>query len=136
VVSCIANSPNQPHIRWVARCNGFADSGDKKPSQSIKPVDGMDVKGAPPLIDDAITRCFAYYDPMNYAKDIKCPVMMNGGLIDPVSPPFSVWAVFNRLGTTDKTIYPIDGHGHDWSAEFDRRAWKWLEGVFKNNSRR
>ena len=25
----------------------------------------------------------------------------------------------------------LDGLGHDWSAEFDRRAWKWLDGVLK-----
>lgn len=131
VVSCIANSPNHPHLRWIARCNGFADMGDKAPDPSITPVDGMDVKGVPPLIDDVKTRTFAYYDPMNYARDIKCPVMMNGGLIDPVSPPVSVWAVYNRLTVADKTIFPIDGHGHDWSAEFDRRAWKWLDVVLK-----
>ena len=70
---------------------------------------------------------------MNYAQDIKCPVMMNGGLIDPVSPPFSVWAVYNRLGTADKAIVAIDGHGHDWSGAFDCRAWKWLDGVLKLN---
>jgi hypothetical protein len=22
-----------------------------------------------------------------------------------------------------------DGHAHDWSAEFDRRAWRWLENM-------
>jgi hypothetical protein len=21
----------------------------------------------------------------------------------------------------------VDGHAHDWSAEFDRRAWRWLD---------
>jgi cephalosporin-C deacetylase-like acetyl esterase len=133
VVSCIANSPNHPHLRWVARCNAYADAGDKKPAPAIPLSDGMDIKGVPPLIDDVISRSFAYYDPMNYAQDIKCPVLMNGGLIDPVSPPFSVWAVYNRLGTVDKAIVAIDGHGHDWSAAFDCRAWKWLDGVLKLN---
>ena len=133
VVSCIANSPNQPHLRWVARCNAYAEAGDKKPAPAIPLSDGMDIKGVPPLIDDVISRSFAYYDPMNYAQDIKCPVLMNGGLIDPVSPPFSVWAVYNRLGTADKAIVAIDGHGHDWSGAFDCRAWKWLDGVLKLN---
>ncbi|MFA6293706.1 MAG: acetylxylan esterase, partial [Victivallales bacterium] len=136
VVSAIANSPNHPHLRWVARCNGFADLGDKKPDPSITLNDGMDLKGLPPLRDDVSGRCFAYYDPMNYARDIKCPVMMNGGLIDPVSPPFSVWAVYNRLTVSNKSIVPIDGRGHDWSAEFDRRAWKWLDSVLNLNAGR
>jgi cephalosporin-C deacetylase-like acetyl esterase len=128
-VPCIANAPNQPHLRWVARCNGFAQPGDPKPDPSLTPNDGMDVTGAPPIIDDAAGRCFAYYDPMNYAQDIHCPVYINAGLVDPVSPPYSVWAVYNRLASTDKTMVAIDGHGHDWSAEFDRRAWRWLDGV-------
>ena len=54
-------------------------------------------------------------------------MLMNGGLIDPVSPPFSVWAVYNRLATKDKTIVPLPGLAHDWSAEFDRFAWRWLD---------
>ncbi len=121
VVSCIANSPNQPHLAWVSSCNAAK-------------VDGMDMAAAPPMPDTPEAQCFAYYDPMNYAPDIQCPVLMNAGLIDPVSPPFSVWAVYNRLGTTAKEIVALDGHGHDWSAEFDRRAWQWLQRVLKNNN--
>ncbi len=90
----------------------------------------MDLAAAPPMPDTPGARCSAYYDPMNYAQDIHCPVLMNAGLIDPVSPPFSVWAVYNRLGTTAKEIVALDGHGHDWSAEFDRRAWRWLDRVW------
>jgi len=129
VVSCIANSPNHPHLRWVAHCNGFAELGDLKPDPAILPTDGMELTGAPPVIDDPAGRCFAYFDPMNYAQDIHCPVLMNAGMIDPVSPPFSVWAVYNRLESAVKEIVAIDGHAHDWSAEFDRRAWRWLDEV-------
>jgi len=74
----------------------------------------------------------AYFDPMNFAPDIKCPVLMNAGLIDPVSPPYSVWAAYNRLGTGNKTMIPLPGLAHDWSAEFDRRAWRWLDAVMNN----
>ncbi len=130
VVSCIANAPNHPHLRWVARCNGLAELGDKEPDPAITPTDGMELTGAPPALDDAAGRGFAYHDPMNFAPDIHCPVLMNGGLIDPVSPPFSVWAVYDRLGTSNKQLVALDGMGHDWSAEFDRRAWRWLDGVW------
>lgn len=115
-VPCIAHAANQPHQRWVAHCNVKGAAGD-----------GMDVSGPPPVIDDAESRCLAYYDPMNYAPDIRCPVLFNAGLTDPVSPPFGVFAVFNRVGSADKTLVTLDGLGHDWSAEFDRRAWRWLE---------
>jgi len=130
VVSCIANSPNHPHLRWVARCNGSGELNSRR-DPSLPLSDGMDLSGAPPVIDDDVSRCLAYFDPMNYAPDIHCPVMINAGLIDPVSPPCSVWAVYNRLATEEKPLFAIDGHGHDWSAEFDRRAWHWLDKIWE-----
>ena len=87
----------------------------------------MDLADKPPVVSDPDGRCLAYYDPMNFAPDIHCPVLMNGGLVDPVSPPFSVWAVYNRIASSDKTLVPLPGMGHDWSAEFDRRGWHWLD---------
>lgn len=116
VVSCIVNSPNQPHLAWVGDCNAAK-------------TDGMNLDAAPPVPNTPEARCLAYYDPMNYAPDVRCPVLMNAGLVDPVSPPFSVWSVYNRLGSANKSIVALDGLGHDWSAEFDRRAWRWLEGA-------
>ena len=124
VVSGIANSPNQPHLAWVARCNG---------ADKAVPSDGMDLLGAPPADTTPAGVCWAYYDPMNYAPDIHCPVYCYGGLIDPVSPPFSVYAVFHRLGSKNKTYVPLPGLAHDWSGENDRRAWRWLDQVWKGN---
>lgn len=130
LVSCIANSPNYPHLAWVARCNGLDKPSDNPSDPKFKgrpTFDGMDLTGAPPAPDDEEAHCMAYYDPMNFAPDIKCPVMMNAGLIDGASPPFSVWGVFNRLGVKEKILLPQAGLGHDWSPEFDRRAWQWLD---------
>ena len=70
-----------------------------------------------------------YYDPMNFAPAARCPVLFNAGLIDPVSPPYSVFAAYLRWGGTDKTMMALDGLGHDWCAEFDRRAFRWLDRV-------
>jgi cephalosporin-C deacetylase-like acetyl esterase len=117
VVSCIANSPNQPHRRWVAGCNAAGETG-------------MDLAGAPIPGADAESRCSAYYDPMNFAPDAQCPTLFNAGLIDPVSPAYSVFAAYHRWGGKEKTMVALDGHGHDWSAEFDRRAWRWLERLW------
>ena len=125
-VPCIANSPNHPYLRWAAHCNGFSELGDPKPNPAIVLSDGMDVLGAPPVRDDAASRCFAYYDPMNYAPDVRCPVLFNGGLIDPVSPPSSVWGAYIKISSADKTMVALPGLAHDWTPEFDRRAWRWL----------
>lgn len=117
VVSCIINSPNQPYIEWA------------ETSKDNSSIDGMDSALPPHPGDSASGRCLPYYDPMNFAPDIRCPVLMNAGLIDQVAPPSSVWAVYNRLGTPDKQIVPLPGLAHDWSASFDRLAWQWLRQI-------
>ena len=123
VVSGIANSPNEPHLAWVDYCNG--------PAQS----DGLYLVGAPPVDTTPKGIGFAYYDPMNYAQDIHCPVYCYGGLIDPVSPPYSVYAVYKRLGSKHKLYVPLPGLGHDWSGENDRRAWRWLDQVWQDSGK-
>ena len=138
VVSGLANSPNYPHLVWVARCNGIDKPGDNPSDPKFKnrvKSDGMDLAGAPPAVTTPDGICLAYYDPMNYALDIHCPVLIYGGLIDPVSPPFSVWAVYQRLGSKNKTYVPLPGLAHDWSGENDRRAWRWLDQVWKESAR-
>jgi cephalosporin-C deacetylase-like acetyl esterase len=119
-VPAIAHGLNDPYGRWATACNKSK-------------ADGMEVAGAPPLLTEPADRCYAYYDPMNFAPDAKCPALFNAGLVDPVSPPYGVFAGFNRWGGKDKTMIAIDGHGHDWSGEFDRRAWRWLDKVLNRN---
>lgn len=129
-ISCIANSPNHPHLTWIAKCNGLDCPTDDpaQPEFRDRPgVDGMNLVDAPPVVDSPEYRCWAYYDPMNFAPDVKCPALFNVGLTDPCSPPYSVWAAYLRLGTRDKTIIPMPGFGHDWFPEFDRRAWAWIQ---------
>ncbi len=107
---------NLPYHAWAEAAN-----------QATPPQDGMDRRAPPPLPDTPEGRVAGYYDDMNFAPQIRCPVFMNAGLIDPISPPSSSWAIFNRIGSKDKTITPLPGQAHDWSAEFDRRAWRWLD---------
>lgn len=55
----------------------------------------------------------AYFDGINFAERITCPIIVNIGLQDNVCPPETGYALFNRIGATDKQLYPYEGHGHD-----------------------
>ena len=133
VVSTIPHFGNQPYLDWAAECNRIKS-------------DGMDCTGAPPVPDTPRTRCLAYYDPMNFAPDIQCPILYAAGTVDPISPPYSTYAVYRRTGANrepernwynpfswfrsspvDKELVWFPGLGHDWSSAFDRRAWRWLD---------
>jgi cephalosporin-C deacetylase-like acetyl esterase len=115
-VPAIVHNANIPFLKW------FDAANKANPKQ-----DGMDRDAPPPLPDTPEGKTQGYYDVMNFAPYITCPVYQNAGLIDPISPPDGSWAVFNQIGSKDKTITPLPGQGHDWSAEFDRRAWRWLD---------
>jgi cephalosporin-C deacetylase-like acetyl esterase len=123
----ITASANMAYWAWSKECNK-ENSPFGKPSRLQAQSDGMDLAGPPPLPDLADYRCYGYYDPMSFAPDVRCPVLMNSGLIDRVSPASQVFGVYAQIGAKDKQIIPLPGLGHDWSAEFDRRAWRWLEG--------
>ena len=49
---------------------------------------------------------------MNLADRIRCPTLMGVGLQDPICPPSTSFATFNRItAPTDYRIYEKSGHG-------------------------
>ena len=118
--AAIVHNSNVPFLKWFDAAN-----------KATPPQDGMDQEAPPALPDTPEGRAAGYFDTMNFAPYVHCPVFMNAGLIDNISPPTGSWAVFNRLASKDKTVVPLPGKGHDWSAEFDRRAWRWLDKELK-----
>jgi cephalosporin-C deacetylase len=61
----------------------------------------------------AVEETVAYFDGINFADKITCPIIVNIGLQDNVCPPETGYALFNRIRATDKQLYTYDGHGHD-----------------------
>jgi cephalosporin-C deacetylase len=61
----------------------------------------------------AVEETLAYFDGINFADRITCPIIVNIGLQDNVCPPETGYALFNKIAATDKRLYPYDGHGHD-----------------------
>ena len=55
----------------------------------------------------------AYFDGINFADKISCPIIVNIGLQDNVCPPETGYTLFDRIRAKDKQLYPYDGHGHD-----------------------
>jgi cephalosporin-C deacetylase len=61
----------------------------------------------------AVEETLAYFDGINFADRITCPIIVNIGLQDNVCPPETGYALFHRIGAADKRLYTYDGHGHD-----------------------
>lgn len=66
-----------------------------------------------PHAGPAIAETWGYYDCINFADKITCPIIVNIGLNDDVCPPETGYAVFNAIGSAEKKLYAYPGHGHD-----------------------
>jgi cephalosporin-C deacetylase len=72
-----------------------------------------DVLRLHPGREAAVRETLAYYDGINFAPKVSCPIVVNIGLQDNVCPPETGYALFAALGSTAKSFHPYDGHGHD-----------------------
>jgi cephalosporin-C deacetylase-like acetyl esterase len=63
--------------------------------------------------DEAKVRCAAeYFDVVNFASRVKCPVLIGAGLIDTTCPPPGVFAAYNELkGPKEIVVLPFGEHG-------------------------
>lgn len=61
----------------------------------------------------AVQDTVAYFDGINFADKITCPIVVNIGLQDNVCPPETGYALFDKIASRDKKLYAYDGHGHD-----------------------
>ena len=56
-------------------------------------------------------RTLSYFDGMNLAPRITCPVLLSIGLLDTVCPPSTGFAVYNHVKSAKEIkVYPYNGH--------------------------
>jgi len=76
-----------------------------------------------------VKKNLTYYDAINFADMIRCPVLAIVGFKDTISPPECVFALFNHL-LTDKTIevYPDEGNSAGGDEQFIKSL-QWMRNV-------
>jgi cephalosporin-C deacetylase-like acetyl esterase len=78
-----------------------------------------------------------YYDVANFARHIKCPVLVGLGLRDEVVPPSSVLAVVNQITSPKEVvILPQSGHQdeHGTQSAYNQRCYgAWLPALRQGN---
>ena len=73
----------------------------------------------------AAERNAPYFDGVNFARRIKCPVRMTVGFADVTCAPHAVYSAFNVLGCADKEIWHGIGMGHGVYGELYARGDQW-----------
>ena len=62
---------------------------------------------------EQVENTLAYFDGINLAHRITCPIIVSVGLQDSTCPPETGFAMFDAVANADKKMYAYDGHGHD-----------------------
>lgn len=84
-----------------------------------------------PEHEEQVFSTLSYFDNLNLAERIRCPVLMTVGLQDLITPPSTVFAAYNRI-TAEKEIriYPYGGHESFPSHHIHKLTWakRYLSG--------
>lgn len=96
-------------------------------------IDGRDA-GWPRLVESqkpenraAAIKNAPYFDGVNFATMITCPVAFSVGYTDVISPPHAGYAAFNACPAKEKVMFGSIGFGHRISPDDSARMRMWLE---------
>jgi cephalosporin-C deacetylase-like acetyl esterase len=81
-----------------------------------------------------VRRAAGYYDVLNFAARVKCPVLVGAGLIDTTCPPPGVFAAYNQLqGPKEIVVLPLAEHGDKQGSHrpYYARLSAWSQALLK-----
>ena len=97
-------------------------------------IDGREA-GWPRLVEaqlpenvEAAKRNAPYFDGVNFASTITCPIAFKVGYIDVVAPPHAGYAAFNACPAREKAMFDSVGFGHKTSPADSVRLRSWTLG--------
>jgi cephalosporin-C deacetylase len=83
----------------------------------------------PGLTFDKVLDNLDYYDGKNFATNIKCPIIMGIGLLDPYAPPNNEYAAFNGINSKKRLLVFRD-LGHEVSQVYKNLEGRWMRDNF------
>ncbi|MHB0876232.1 MAG: acetylxylan esterase [Anaerolineae bacterium] len=86
-----------------------------------------------PEAEEQAFRTLSYFDNMNLAERITCPVLMSVGLVDLVCPPSSIYATYNRI-TAPKQMAIHPYHAHEVPAQHVTEQIRWANRYLRGMS--
>lgn len=102
-VGVVATMPDVPFLANLERA---AEVTDASPYCELTEYCAAN----PDRAEQAFTT-LSYVDVVNHAKRVSCPALFSVGLMDPVTPPSTVYAAYNHYaGPKDIRVYRFNGH--------------------------
>jgi len=95
-----------PDVPWLGDWMGYLETADWPRENYPKLMESY-----PHLTFAGINRLLSYFDTMNMAEWIECPVLMSVGLQDDVCPPRIAFGSYNAVRSKKEyRVYPLAGH--------------------------
>lgn len=66
-----------------------------------------------PELGDKAFATLAYFDVVNLARRLRCPVTVTVGLFDDICPPSTIFGMFTQIPSTDKELIVMPYNGHE-----------------------
>lgn len=85
------------------------------------------LRQGPAKVDPAAQKMSGYFDAINFARSITCPMIVSVGFIDSTCSPSSVYAAYNTI-QSPKMIFDEPTMGHSQSKRFSSYQMEWLRG--------
>lgn len=79
-----------------------------------------------PKMVERVFETLSYFDAMNFAPDINCPILMSVGLFDTICPPSTVFAVFNYISSKEKELAIYHGMSHELLNVHQEKKIEWV----------
>ncbi|HEX2515891.1 MAG TPA: alpha/beta fold hydrolase [Chloroflexota bacterium] len=80
-----------------------------------------------PQREGEVFRTLSYFDNMNLAPRVTCPVLISVGLQDVCCPPSTIFAAYNHLGSAEQEkeikVFPYNGHEGSPTHVLDKLRW-------------
>ena len=71
---------------------------------------------------ETVHRNLSYFDNINLAPDITCPVLVSCGMQDTICPPECTYAAYNKIRSAkEMTVYPQAGHEGGGKIHLERK---------------
>lgn len=110
ITACVANHPA------LSDMAGYKDERAGGYPHLFTKFDGMDTP--------AKLKTLAYYDVVNFAKQIKVPVFMTWGFNDDVCPPTTSYIIYNVLTCPKEAlITPVNEHWVSMETRYEQLDW-------------
>lgn len=72
-----------------------------------------------PELEEDVFATLGYFDNLNLAPSVSCPVVVTAGLWDDVCPPSTIFPTFERIGAADKELVTFSYLRHELFYDID-----------------